>query len=90
MTIATVRTPEEIERMHEEFDRRLWFRRSLQIALSGRDSPEAMTARQNVAREYPVVLDDIANPTGWMSGALQALRWVLGEGERVEGGSADT
>jgi hypothetical protein len=94
MTEITMRAPEEIEAMCEEFFARLWYHRSLMFAADGKDSPKAEEARQRVALDYPIVLWDMEAgpeiPRGWMLGVVQALRWVLGDGERVEDASRDT
>jgi hypothetical protein len=78
---------------HELYVRR-WYLVSVGLIGAGRDSAEADEARQRAALEYPVLLSDLEQRSeyhdGWLAGAHQALRWVLGDGERIDDASADT
>jgi hypothetical protein len=88
------RTHAEIKAAAEEFYARRWYLVSLAMAAEGRDSAEAEEARQRMALENPVFASDLEQlsdlHTGWLLGAHQALRWVLGDGDRIEDASRDT
>src|SRR5262245_22627354 len=83
-----------VSKAEEELLARRWYQVSLEIAAEGRDSSEAEEARQRMALENPVFVTDLELMSeyhrGWLDGAHQALRWVLGDGDRIEDASRDT
>ena len=84
----------ELKAAEEEFSTRRWYLTSVQI---GFEDASVYQARSYAERRFPVVADDVAalnqSPQyhqGWLDGVDQALRWALGDGERVEDANLDT
>lgn len=86
---AAQRTTAEIQLAETEMYERRWYLASLE---SDTD-PEVIEARLRLATT--LAADDLDRKDdpyhqGWLDGAHQALRWVLGDGERIEDASLDT
>jgi hypothetical protein len=92
----TLRPESEIRHAEEEFLSRRWHRmiRELSQGFTPEQQQVAHEARQLAAHAYPNLVNDLEETTeyraGWLDGVHQALRWVLGQGDRVEDASLDT
>ena len=89
-----MRTKDDIEAAEAALHKRRWYQVSVALAEAGRDSREADAARQKIALDNPILLHDLEQRSefhaGWLLGAHQALRWVLGDGDRIEDASPGT
>jgi hypothetical protein len=85
----------EIQAAEVEFFNRRWYQASLDLEEQGEGWPEDEAARGKIALDHPLCLSDLEQREsdyhrGWLDGVHQALRWVLGDGDRVEDASLET